>query len=637
MTQWTGTTSTNWNDASNWDSGAPTSSSNVIIPGGTAYQPILSQTATIGSLVVNSGGTLSLQNTSSGHALNVGSSGVTVNGGGMIAVYKNKLTTTGQIIDNGTITLASGTLTATNGITVGGPGMVEGFGTVSSAISGAGVVEASGGTLILSQSITDSGLKFVVDNSASSLMEFSGSVASGNTVTFAGTLGGVELNDVTATPDGLNFSSTLNDFSTTAGTFSTSSDNYIDLHIGTIGTIVVTGAGSASASLTIYDTAGDNLGRISLTNIQGSWQYADWTAVGNGSNAHEEIWLSDTVCFAAGTRIATPAGERAVETLAAGDSVTVLAGGERRERTIGWVGHRRLDLAAHPHPEFAAPVCVEKDAFAEGVPHADVWLSPDHAVFVDGWLIAARQLVNGTTIRQAIGLPAVEYWHVELEEHAVLLAEGLPAESYLDTGNRDWFDNSGEPMLLHPMMDPEAGAERRAARSCAPFATGEAVVKPVWERLAARAKAMGRARAGETAATGEADLRLLVRGREVKPLYAEGDLYLFVLRAHDRKVRLRSRSLMPAACWPWLDDRRQLGVGIGRIVLRGAAEVRALALDGAGFGAGWWESEAHAACRWTDGDAALTLPAMPGPCVLEVTIAATLPYPLAENSGTKAA
>jgi hypothetical protein len=47
-------------------------------------------------------------------------------------------------------------------------------------------------------------------------------------------------------------------------------------------------------------------------------------------------------------------------------------------------------------------------------------------------------LVNGATVAQQ-AVDHAEYFHIELVEHDILLAEGLPAESYLDTGNRDAF------------------------------------------------------------------------------------------------------------------------------------------------------------------------------------------------------
>ena len=122
-------------------------------------------------------------------------------------------------------------------------------------------------------------------------------------------------------------------------------------------------------------------------------------------------------------------------------------------------------------------------------------------------LICARQLVNGITIRQERGSRAVHYCHIELDQHAILLAEGLPAESYLDTGNSGFFANSEAPMVLHPDLTDETDYPTREAGSCAPFVSDEASVQPVWQRLADRAAAIGKA-GTQRVTTTEAKLRL---------------------------------------------------------------------------------------------------------------------------------
>jgi hypothetical protein len=106
---------------------------------------------------------------------------------------------------------------------------------------------------------------------------------------------------------------------------------------------------------------------------------------------------------------------------------------------VVWIGSRNVDCARHPAPETVWPVRVAAGAFGEGRPVRDLWLSPDHAVFVDGVLVPVRCLVNGGTIRRVV-VPAVTYYHVELPEHDVILAEDLPVESYLDTGDRGNFE-----------------------------------------------------------------------------------------------------------------------------------------------------------------------------------------------------
>lgn len=141
-------------------------------------------------------------------------------------------------------------------------------------------------------------------------------------------------------------------------------------------------------------------------------------------------------CLATGTRILTTAGDTAVERLHVGDLVPTLTG--QGAAPVRWIGHRRIDCRRHPRPDTVWPVRVGAGAFGPDAPARPLSLSPDHAVHVYGVLIPVGHLVNGATIVQE---PAdhVVYWHVELPTHGVLLAEGLPVESYLDTGNRDAF------------------------------------------------------------------------------------------------------------------------------------------------------------------------------------------------------
>ena len=151
-------------------------------------------------------------------------------------------------------------------------------------------------------------------------------------------------------------------------------------------------------------------------------------------------------CFAEGTRIETVDGLVAVEDLAVGDEVRTLLGGQGR---IVWVGSRAVNCRAHPRPETVWPVRIAAGAFAENVPVRDLFVSPDHAIYVDGVLIPAKLLINGISIEQ-VPRDRITYHHIELPQHDVLLAEGLSAESYLETGERSNFDNGGQQVTLHP-------------------------------------------------------------------------------------------------------------------------------------------------------------------------------------------
>ena len=334
------------------------------------------------------------------------------------------------------------------------------------------------------------------------------------------------------------------------------------------------------------------------------------------------------VCYARGTMIGTPDGELSVERLRPGKQVITLVDGESVPQVVKWLGHRRISLTNHPRPETVAPIRIQRDAFADGVPHRDLVVSPDHAVFVDGKLICARQLVNGTTIRQEFDWTAVDYYHVELDQHAILLAEGLPAESYIDTGNSGFFANSGAPLVLHPDLTDESAYPTREAGSCAPFVWDEASVRPVWQRLAERAAAVGRP-VPQPATTMEPELRVLAKGRSVKPMYADCDLAIFALPRGTREVRLVSRAQSPTAARPWLEDRRTLGVRVARMVLRSADGVHEIPVDHPDLALGWWaiERDGQALRRWTDGEAVLPLPAAAaGTLMLEVHLAGSMTF-----------
>jgi Hint domain len=300
------------------------------------------------------------------------------------------------------------------------------------------------------------------------------------------------------------------------------------------------------------------------------------------------------------------------------------------------VGHRRIGLAGHPHPETVAPIRIERDAFADNMPHADLLLSPDHAVFVDGMLICILQLVNGSTIRTERAWTAVDYYHVELDLHAVLLAEGLPVESYIDTGNRGFFSNSGEPPVLHPDLTDEADCPTREAGSCARLVWDEASVQPVWQRLADRASVIGRP-ATQRATTTDADLRLLADRRPVKPVFSDSDRVIFVLPRDAHEVRLVSRAQSPTEARPWLDDRRRLGVRVKRILLRGADETHEIPVDHLDLTRGWWaiQRDGQMMSRWTDGEAVVPLPAMSGHVMLGIYLAGSMTY--AVNAAPEAA
>jgi hypothetical protein len=183
-------------------------------------------------------------------------------------------------------------------------------------------------------------------------------------------------------------------------------------------------------------------------------------------------------CFVAGTRVRIARGDVPIERLAVGDIVLARFAGTT---PVVWIGHRHVDCRRHPVPARVMPVRVSAHAFAPRMPERDLLLSPDHAVFVADVLIPVRYLINGRTIRME-RVDRVTYYHVELAEHDVLLAEGLPVESYLDNGDRHVFDNGGEMAGSHPALGPG----RREALSCVPLVVAGARLDAIQAMLCAR-------------------------------------------------------------------------------------------------------------------------------------------------------
>jgi Hint domain len=186
-------------------------------------------------------------------------------------------------------------------------------------------------------------------------------------------------------------------------------------------------------------------------------------------------------CFAAGTRIRSTRGDIPVEDLTTGEHVYALL--SDHEVPIVWSGRRRVDCRRHPKPELVWPVRIAAGAFADGVPERDVYLSPDHAVFVDGVLIPVKYLIDGQAIVQ-ICRDEVVYYHLELPDHDVMLAEGLAVESYLDTDYRATFDNGPGPVVLQP----EFGVRRWETAGCAQLVVTGAQLERVRQHLRARAE-----------------------------------------------------------------------------------------------------------------------------------------------------
>lgn len=204
------------------------------------------------------------------------------------------------------------------------------------------------------------------------------------------------------------------------------------------------------------------------------------TSSGSGASLTVDSLTTTLLCFLEGTRIATPGGDKRVEDLRAGDVVSTADGGTT---TVQWLGEQPVETAT-AHPAKVNPIRIAAGALAENVPSRDLMVSPDHAIWIEGYLVNASALVNGTTITRETQMPArFTYYHVETGRHELLLAEGCAAESYVDFVGRDGFANGAERADA-PAIPEMAVPRISAARHLPP---------QIRDRLAARAGAASRA------------------------------------------------------------------------------------------------------------------------------------------------
>lgn len=171
-------------------------------------------------------------------------------------------------------------------------------------------------------------------------------------------------------------------------------------------------------------------------------------------------------CFLTGTRIATPTGPRPIETLTPGEP---LLGAEGHTIALRWIWRQPVARIVGLDDD-RAPVRITAHAFAQGCQDSDLMLSRDHAIWIDGFLVTAGALVNGTSIRHVpmSDMPAqFTYWHLETDDHSLILAENCPAESFVPYTARSAHDGHGaylarygQDRVIAEMRLPRIGAAR---------------------------------------------------------------------------------------------------------------------------------------------------------------------------------
>jgi Hint domain len=376
-----------------------------------------------------------------------------------------------SIISNDAVDFAGGTLTNDGTLTVGFTPDSGSFGTPAE--------------LDISSAVTaDTGKTGTFNIEADAKLELSASIAASQTIAFApegsGTL---EIDDLARDADGTQqqdfnakvagtTDSDLIEISTTGlGKYDT-----IDGHQLTVSgdntLLTLTDGGAIVATLTLAGTGYSGVdvapdpntsGIIDVTFASGA------TTPGSGDTA---------TCYCPGTLIQTDRGEVAVDELRIGDTVVTMSGAAR---PIRWIGRRSYAGRFALGRRGILPICIKAGALDAGLPRRDLWISPHHAMYLDGVLIEAKDLVNGVSIVQAAQVDKVEYFHIELETHNVILAEGAWSETYVDDDNREMFHNAHEYGLLYP------AAALQRTRYCAPRVADGYEVEVARRRIDVRA------------------------------------------------------------------------------------------------------------------------------------------------------
>ena len=388
-------------------------------------------------------------------------------------------------------------------------------------------------------------------------------------------------------------------------------------------------------TLVIGTNSGGNNITFSNVSLADGVSASDLTITTNASGGWDVTWgQPTTTCFLAGSMILTSEGEKAVEDLRIGDTVVAFdpKNGALSSRAIIWAGQQRTTVRqGMSHDVAGYPVRILKDAIEPNIPSQDLLVTPEHCLFLNGQFVPVRMLVNGRSIAYDLSITSYDYFHIETADHSVIAANGLLTESFLNTGHRSTFMQRGNVVSI--------GDRTRtwSEDAAAPLATDRATVEPLFRSIAGRAEAAGvETTTPDVALTAEAGLHLVAEdGTVIRKMRETNGYAMFMLPQNVHSVRLMSRTSRPAdVVGPFVDDRRQLGVLVGKVTLYDAGSTTDLTAHLSEETLSGWSTLEGPTARWTTGNAEIQLTERPALSIamLGVQILSASQYIVADES-----
>jgi hypothetical protein len=446
-----------WDVAGNWSlHTVPNNSSDVLIAKTGSYTVVIAATdlpITVASLTLKGGGNHTL--TDNGILTVDGSTTINANtldvGAGGTASLSNvtlNSTATLDVATSGTVNAQS--LTLSSKATIVDDGTLHDFGLLDGS---KGTVDIAGGSLF-ADAVAGSNTFSI---SSGGTFEIASDAGLASTISFADT----QADSLILDTSGTQLTSHITGF-------------------GGANTIDLASLAFSSGYTTVYQAKTQT-----LTIENGTTPVFRFTNINNAGS----FTLSDdgsggtlVACYLEGTRILTDSGEKPIEALAIGDLVIARHG---HAKPIKWIGRRSYTGAFAASNQDLSPVLIRAGALTDGLPRRDLYVSPEHALYVDDVLVPARELVNGVSILNTDGIDPICYFHIELAAHDVIYAEGAAAETYVDCDNRGMFHNASE------FVGPDVDGALPTWEFCAPVVEAGEELAAIQRRLRARAEQIG--------------------------------------------------------------------------------------------------------------------------------------------------